>query len=437
MYFGHSPTNDSMPTTKTQDSGSNSSQGGDFNEGAPFTEIHLDHEVLNTLCRRGRRRLRDMQTSCQAMLRLDRVRGVLCVVGPPSSVEAVRHHIASLGGPRRVVSAAVWAELMRTRTQTSSNAAVVRLQSESGCRIHIERSRNEVRIFGPAENRAIAERLLEELEEACSGINVYTRTARFSVRAMHLVAISCGVTLGNENMGYVTVFGLRDAVACAVEILETLVSNAEDAGGIEFTAQMVEATGILHGLPNRVDALALDQDLAESELTRDGLVGIPPPSAPTHGANGAKLVGIPQLCRPPNQNQPKQGPFVDRRMPKANPQGGDRNPQHMHHNHGVCPTCGSAPFCAYCGMAHVRCAEFEVPHDESPIQVLQPWGMDADGTQRQWVLMPFDMSQMGKANVIQGNMAMQHGIPQGMTQAIMIPAQFAQWTHHQPRNPVE
>merc|ERR1719287_218482 len=92
-------------------------------------EIALDPELLATFCRRSRRRLRDVQASCQASVKLDRARGVLRVTGPESSIDAVRKQLAGLTGPRRDVTQAVWAELMRTRKMCNSlEATVARFQ---------------------------------------------------------------------------------------------------------------------------------------------------------------------------------------------------------------------------------------------------------------------------------------------------------------------
>lgn len=133
-------------------------------------EIHLDSELLNILCRRGRRRLRLIQTDCGVGARLDRARSVLHVSGSEAAVQDVRRQLSSLRGPRKAVSPAVWAELMRTRTlaDSSEDGLVAWLQQESGCRIHIERTRQEVRIFGPNEDVAVAEQMLEELERSCT-----------------------------------------------------------------------------------------------------------------------------------------------------------------------------------------------------------------------------------------------------------------------------
>jgi len=126
-------------------------------------EIALDPEVLSSLCRRGRRHLRAIQASCHVQLRLNRVRGVLHVVGSPEAIQNVQKRLESLGGPSKEVSLAVWTELMRTRTtQDGPEAYLTQIQESSGCRIHIDRQKQEVRLFGPRDAVALADKLLDE-----------------------------------------------------------------------------------------------------------------------------------------------------------------------------------------------------------------------------------------------------------------------------------
>merc|ERR1719182_559977 len=94
-----------------------------------------------------------MQASTNASLKLDRARGVLQVKGDLESIDEVRNQLQRLTGPFVGVTAAVWAELMRTRTNLNTwEAAVAQIQQESGCRIHIERS---------------AQQLLDKLDRMC------------------------------------------------------------------------------------------------------------------------------------------------------------------------------------------------------------------------------------------------------------------------------
>ncbi|CAK0840364.1 unnamed protein product, partial [Prorocentrum cordatum] len=134
-------------------------------------EFELDPELLSILCRRGRRRLRLLQLETRANIWIDRGRGVLHASGPEAALGELQRQLASLRGPRKNVSAAVWSELMRTRTNSKDpeEGLVARLQQESGCRIHIERDRHQVRIFGPSDEVRVCERLIE-VRQAVRGL---------------------------------------------------------------------------------------------------------------------------------------------------------------------------------------------------------------------------------------------------------------------------
>ena len=118
-------------------------------------EIPLDEDLFGLLSRR-RKHLRGLREATQSIVRLDRARGCLSVTGTESSISEVKQLLTSLGGLRQNVGAPVWAELMRTRTVQRNDAALARIQAESGCRVHIERQQREVRIFGPVDSVALA-----------------------------------------------------------------------------------------------------------------------------------------------------------------------------------------------------------------------------------------------------------------------------------------
>mmetsp|Transcript_84452 Transcript_84452/g.149423 ORF Transcript_84452/g.149423 Transcript_84452/m.149423 type:complete len:455 (-) Transcript_84452:167-1531(-) len=192
-------------------------------------EIQLDAELLATFCRRGRRRLREIQTSSQAVLKLDRSRSVLRASGTESQIAEVRRQLECLGGPRKQITAALWAELMRTRTlQDTSTAAIECIQQQSQCRVHIERSKHEVRLFGPKPAVAVADRLLDALANMCleKVVQVSDITALAS-EMLHLMAHTCSVTLRVEK-NCVFVLGLAVTVQTAAEELKRYVSNPQN-----------------------------------------------------------------------------------------------------------------------------------------------------------------------------------------------------------------
>ena len=53
------------------------------------------------------------------------------------------------------------------RTGQEDGVALQRIQNQSGCRLHIERSKSEVRLFGSKEAAAVADRLLDDFQKMC------------------------------------------------------------------------------------------------------------------------------------------------------------------------------------------------------------------------------------------------------------------------------
>lgn len=190
-------------------------------------EIPLPQEILSSLCRRSRRRLHDMQMRSRASIRLDRQRSVMLVTGSQQAVNSVRAMLGSLGGPHKTVSPPVWAELMRTRTWSDHpQAAIWHLQKESGCRIHIERTSQEVRLFGSSDSIAAAEKLIDAFAEDCSSESVLMATSALTATEVQSLACSCGVTFRIEP-DHILILGFRDAVASAVEEVKRYARERE------------------------------------------------------------------------------------------------------------------------------------------------------------------------------------------------------------------
>mmetsp|Transcript_124389 Transcript_124389/g.265061 ORF Transcript_124389/g.265061 Transcript_124389/m.265061 type:complete len:487 (-) Transcript_124389:131-1591(-) len=283
-------------------------------------EIALDPELLTIFCRRGRRRLRDIQMSCQAAVKLDRARGVLRVSGPESSIHAVRRSLASLTGPRRPVPAAVWAELMRTRTMNySAQATIARLQQESGCRIHIERSRQEVRIFGPGGGIALANKLLDELAKTCTEEVVSLGSLPpVAPEMLQTLARACCVTLRVEE-GQIAVLGVRVAVDNAVKELKRCIADPQNFEPGPLPREVSEAVALedTEGIGDKLDA---EDDFGPDENEKLGAVTtkMPPPAMA-------------------DKNLDEQG--LQQIKCGHNHQSGCR----------ACPTCGAGRFCVFCG----------------------------------------------------------------------------------------
>ncbi|CAE8703576.1 unnamed protein product, partial [Polarella glacialis] len=104
--------------------------------------------------------------------------------------------------------------------------SVAWLQQMSGCRVHIERSQQEVRLFGPKETVAIADRLLDELESGlCASIAVPVEDSdSLPSVSLQLLAHSCGITLQIAE-SEIIVLGLVAAVEEAAEELSRFVQD--------------------------------------------------------------------------------------------------------------------------------------------------------------------------------------------------------------------
>eukprot|EP00403_Amphidinium_massartii_P019279 CAMPEP_0178411706 /NCGR_PEP_ID=MMETSP0689_2-20121128/21631_1 /TAXON_ID=160604 /ORGANISM="Amphidinium massartii, Strain CS-259" /LENGTH=418 /DNA_ID=CAMNT_0020032917 /DNA_START=79 /DNA_END=1335 /DNA_ORIENTATION=+ len=189
--------------------------------------IPLTPGMETSLCRRGRRRFRELQVNNpNAKIRFDRRKKVLRVVAAPASIESVRRQLESLGGARMTVPAALWCELMRTRTQEDgSKSLLLQLQQQTGCRIHIERGHHEVRIFGPDEESEAAEAVIEGMADLFAEAQVpLTSGASISPSALQCIAETCEVTLTLQK-GSVMVYGYKQQVNNAVEELETELAD--------------------------------------------------------------------------------------------------------------------------------------------------------------------------------------------------------------------
>ncbi|CAJ1402494.1 unnamed protein product [Effrenium voratum] len=213
------------------------------------SEIPLDEELLSSFSGRGRRRLRELKQQTETVLKLDRAKACLVARGSEKSIEDLRKHLESLVGHRRPVSAPVWAELMRTRTQTSSEAAVQRIQENSGCRLHIERGCQEVRLFGTNEAVEEAERLLVELDARCVVQRVPGLVAAHllepvaqdlgvTMRLMRLDAEAAEAEGAGEGDGAVEILGLKPAA-------EAAAAEVQNMPKIEPEAPMAMGTGTM------------------------------------------------------------------------------------------------------------------------------------------------------------------------------------------------
>lgn len=185
-------------------------------------EIPLNQELLASFSGRGRRRLRDLKQATETVLKLDRAKSCLQVRGTERSIADLRRHLETLIGHRRCVSAGAWAELMRTRTVIdSSEAAIQHIQEESGCRVHIERTTQEVRLYGPEQSLKVADRLLKELTEET---DVQQVEGMLSPELLEQVTLRQGVTLRMRET-CIEVLGRKAATRAAAAELEKLIKD--------------------------------------------------------------------------------------------------------------------------------------------------------------------------------------------------------------------
>lgn len=315
----------------------------------PSAEFNLDPELLSILCRRGRRRLRLLQLETGANIWIDRAAGLLHVGGSEAVLADVQRQLASLRGPRKAISPAVWAELMRTRTLSKDpgEGQVSRLQQESGCRIHIERDKHEVRIFGPEHDVAVCERMLEELGAECVEKHVPLPEEALSfleTPAMHAVAHACSVTL-RVDKGQLAVLGMRPFVhkavmelhRCIESWLQAAAASALDDDDDDYDEGYPDVASALLSTPWDTPWL---QEPVPMKAPLPASLATPRPRPP---AAPQAVVGSGQdaYVRAQQKGSRVQKEWRPERAPAARPGGCLEST--------ACPTCGAGRFCIYCG----------------------------------------------------------------------------------------
>jgi hypothetical protein len=309
-------------------------------------EIKLDAHVLAALCRRGRRRLRDIQSATKALLKLDRYRGVLQVVGSPGTITDVRKQLDGLTGPTIMVSAAVWAELMRTRTNPDPlEAAVARIQQQSECRVHVERGEPKTRIFGPAAKADVAERLLEELDGMCVQLAVAVAdAASIELDVLQAFAEDYGVTVQVEEK-QVTVLGIAGAVTEAAKAMQGSDPNENTVPLTSGSISEVARSAILSAMSDLVgkgDAVTSPLCTSNALLQDSGKGSL----------QGAVMSNIPSATAKPPSQKSSMRPWQNE---KPNDKVTDVDAMV---SSGECSICGcGASFCSSCGNSIKRIKE--------------------------------------------------------------------------------
>lgn len=356
--------------------------------------IKLDPELLRTFCRRGRQRLQEIQARSQATLKLDRTKGLLWATGSERAISEVRVRLECLGGPRKTVSAAVWAELMRTRTLVEgpdvSKSAVEQIQHLSGCRVHIERSKHEVRLFGPKSAGVVADRLINELEEICAEYSVDTPNPQvLSPDVLHAIAHAGSVSMRVEPQ-QIAVLGLSCAVESAVAELTQYMANPDHFE----PCRNPDATN--SGVAAALSKLNADRHLSSATTTSGSL-----PSSFDDSDHSTEMCY--ESYEHPRRNKVRSGTSTASKL---------ANNLHLHPQqhvqqaqqqqvlrqdvaHTCCQTCGAHRFCGTCGQQvwQMNMVGFAVPYVQ-----MQPGPRDDSGMHGMvpgaGMTMPAEASQM-------------------------------------------
>lgn len=304
--------------------------------GSYFAELRLDPELHASFCRRGRRRLKEIQMSSRAQLKFDRSRGVLRVAGSEAQVAEVQRQLECLGGPRKTIRNAAWAELMRTRMSDASCSVVQRIQQLSNCRVHIERTSKEVRLFGPKVAVAAASHLLDELQQMCIETLVeFDAEVQLSGEKIQQIAQQQCVTIvfeeGDGPVPRANVLGFEFAVSSALSVLQQYETNPK----------MKIQEGISEPVLSSLAAALSKLSLGENE-------------------SGASTTGSTTRAAPAEDSDASSEGLEAGETGTAN-QGVNQN-QQSHQSCCNCPTCGATNFCVSCGSPNEQFQFFAMNH---------------------------------------------------------------------------
>jgi hypothetical protein len=210
---------------------------------------------------------------------------------------------------------------MRTRTlRYSSRATIAHIQNQSGCRVHIERGKQEARLFGPKEGIAVAERLLDEFAETCGEevVSVGGPTSALSSVKLQAIAHAFGITLRVEDRD-VVVLGIKASVADASRELLRYVSDPEGYS--------------VESLPQAPESDSEEHAAEEARLARA-----------KDGSSGAGVVAPSRTGVVTKPQPPAEQPAAPRASSK-------RSAPAVQSCHGqTCHSCGAGRFCPGCGI---------------------------------------------------------------------------------------
>lgn len=207
-------------------------------------KINLEDPLLSGFHRRGRRKLREIEEGIpDCHVKFEKANACLMVSGSLEAIEMVRFRVECMTGPRKRLSVATWAEMMRTRMSQDQGAMVAEIQRLTGCRLHIERGSAEVRLFGPDDSVAQADQMLDRFEAMCSEIDLNVPTAFLPQANMEVLGrvaqdlcVSCRMTEDRR----VWIMGFEAAVTLAKPIMERYILEGGNPAPDSRIAQLVE-----------------------------------------------------------------------------------------------------------------------------------------------------------------------------------------------------
>jgi hypothetical protein len=277
------------------------------------------------------------------------------------SIAGVQRQLESVLGSHLAVTAAAWAELMRTRADGAlSLAAVPRIQHESGCRIHIERNAPQVQLFGPKNTCDLCQYLLAKLERMCieEVVDINCPTDPQSLDELQDFAHDFGVTL-QISEAHVTILGIKGAV---IEAAKELRTYAFDSSHLDATTDCgTPSAAARFAIETAMCSLTVDSDerptstMGSSRFPVLQNISSMQSESLMHGAVTAKLPTSSLKGSSHQQLTHQQDPDLQQAINCQTCGGGSNycvNCGGCTGKQGAvggCPECGAANFCSFCG----------------------------------------------------------------------------------------
>jgi hypothetical protein len=184
--------------------------------GTQSETVQLSSELRLVLTsRRGTRRLHTIEMKSGASLALDLTRDLLIISGTEHAIQVAKVEVECLHGVPVSVSAGLWAELMRCREQ-DSDGMLFSLQNATGMRIHVDRFRQEIRVYGRRSCMHKVYETVAELSTRCSEEIVTLPPWMNEPAGLEMIAEKHAVTITVQE-GIVVLRGFTTTVKKAAE----------------------------------------------------------------------------------------------------------------------------------------------------------------------------------------------------------------------------